>query len=42
VSRRVSGEEVSVHAIDPVTSELTYQRQGIINVPGPICVLFVE
>ncbi len=33
---------VSVHAIDPHTGGLSYQRQSIINVPGPICVLFVE
>jgi 6-phosphogluconolactonase len=33
---------VAVHAIDQDTGELSYQRQGIINVPGPICVLFVE
>jgi 6-phosphogluconolactonase len=33
---------VAVHAIDQDTGELTYQRQRIINVPGPICVLFVE
>lgn len=31
---------VSVHALDPATGELAYQRQSIINVPGPICVLF--
>jgi len=33
---------ISVHAIDQDTGELSYQRQGVINVPGPICVLFVE
>jgi 6-phosphogluconolactonase len=33
---------VSVHAIDQATGELAYQRQRIINVPGPICVLFAE
>jgi 6-phosphogluconolactonase len=33
---------ISVHAIDQDTGELSYQRQGIINVPGPICILFVE
>jgi 6-phosphogluconolactonase len=32
---------VSVFAVDPGTGELTYDR-GIINVPGPICVLFAE
>lgn len=33
---------ISVFAIDQASGELTYQRQSIINVPGPICVLFVE
>ena len=33
---------ISVHAIDQDTGELSYQRQGIINVPGPICILFAE
>jgi 6-phosphogluconolactonase len=33
---------VSVFAIDQATGELTYQTRGIINVPGPICVLFVK
>ena len=32
---------VSVFAVDPGTGELTYDR-GVINVPGPICVLFAE
>jgi 6-phosphogluconolactonase len=32
---------ISVHAIDQGTGELTFQRGSIINVPGPICVLFV-
>lgn len=31
---------VSVFAIDPNTGELAYQRDRVINVPGPICVLF--
>ncbi len=33
---------ISVHAIDQGTGELAFQRGSIINVPGPICVLFVE
>ena len=32
---------VSVHRIDPETGELTHQQQSTINVPGPICILFV-
>jgi len=31
---------VSVHQVDPQTGRLTYQRKGVINVPGPICILF--
>ncbi len=31
---------VSVHAIDQKTGELAYQRNGIISVPGPICIVF--
>ena len=31
---------VSVHKVDPATGKLTYQRNGIINVPSPICILF--
>ena len=33
---------VSVHRIDQQTGELTYQTRGVINVPGPICILFVK
>jgi 6-phosphogluconolactonase len=33
---------VAVHSIDQATGELTYRQQRIINVPGPICVLFVR
>jgi len=33
---------VAVFGIDPSTGELTYQRQGVVNVPAPICILFVE
>ncbi len=31
---------VSVHAVDPETGRLTYQRGAIIQVPAPICILF--
>jgi 6-phosphogluconolactonase len=33
---------VSVHRVNPDTGELTYQTKGIINVPAPICILFVK
>lgn len=33
---------VSVFAINQDTGELAYQTRGIINVPGPICVVFVK
>jgi 6-phosphogluconolactonase len=33
---------VAVHRIHPETGLLTYQTRGIINVPAPICILFVE
>jgi 6-phosphogluconolactonase len=33
---------VAVHRVDPETGELTYQTRGIINVPAPICIVFVE
>ena len=33
---------ISVYAINLSTGELTFQRHGIINVPEPICILFVE
>jgi 6-phosphogluconolactonase len=32
---------VSVHKVNPATGELTYQTKGVINVPAPICILFV-
>jgi len=32
---------VSVHRVDPATGRLTYQTKGVINVPAPICILFV-
>lgn len=31
---------IAVHAVDPETGRLTYQRGSIIQVPGPICILF--
>ncbi len=33
---------VSVHKVNPTTGELTYQTKGVINVPAPICILFVK
>ncbi|MFT5467644.1 MAG: 6-phosphogluconolactonase [Verrucomicrobiales bacterium] len=33
---------VSVHKIDQETGELSYLTRGIINVPGPICILFAK
>ena len=33
---------VSVHKVNPQTGELTYQTKSVINVPGPICILFVK
>ena len=32
---------VSVHKVNPSSGELTYQTKGVINVPAPICILFV-
>lgn len=32
---------VSVHKVNPATGELTYQTKGVINVPAPICILFL-
>jgi 6-phosphogluconolactonase len=32
---------VAVHKVNPTTGELTYQTKGVINVPAPICILFV-
>jgi len=31
---------IAVHAVDPDTGLLTYQRGSVINVPAPICILF--
>jgi 6-phosphogluconolactonase len=33
---------VSVHRVNPDTGELTYQTKGVINVPAPICIVFVK
>lgn len=33
---------ISVHKVDPETGKLTYQTKGVINVPAPICILFVK
>lgn len=33
---------VAAHRVDPKTGKLTYQRGSVINVPSPICILFVE
>ena len=33
---------VAVHRVDPATGELTYLTKGVINVPSPICILFVK
>lgn len=33
---------VAVHKVDPQSGKLTYQTKGVINVPAPICILFVQ
>lgn len=33
---------VSVHRVDPASGLLTYQTKGVVNVPAPICILFVS
>ena len=33
---------VAAHRVDQETGKLTYQRGSVINVPSPICILFVE
>jgi 6-phosphogluconolactonase len=33
---------VAVHRVDPATGELTYQTKGVINVPAPICIVFLR
>lgn len=32
---------VSVHAVDPASGKLMFQRGAVINVPSPICIVFV-
>jgi 6-phosphogluconolactonase len=32
---------VAAHKVNPTTGELTYQTKGVINVPAPICIVFV-
>ncbi len=33
---------VAAHRVDPKTGKLTYQRGSVINVPSPICILFLD
>ncbi len=33
---------VAVHKVDPQTGLLTFQTKSIVNVPGPICIVFVK
>ncbi len=33
---------IAVFAIDQSTGEITYQTNSVVNVPGPICILFKE
>ncbi|MFO1446733.1 MAG: lactonase family protein [Opitutaceae bacterium] len=33
---------VSVHRVDLASGLLTYQTKGVVNVPAPICILFVK
>ena len=33
---------VAAHRVDPKTGKLRYQRASIVNVPSPICILFVR
>jgi 6-phosphogluconolactonase len=33
---------VSVHQVSQETGELTYLTKGVVNVPSPICILFVK
>jgi len=33
---------IAVFAIDQSTGEITYQLNSVVNVPGPICILFNE
>ena len=33
---------VAAHRVDQETGKLTYQRGSVINVPSPICILFLD
>jgi len=33
---------IAAHRINQETGKLTYQRGSVINVPSPICILFVQ
>ena len=33
---------VAVHRVNQTTGELTYQTKGVINVPAPICIVFLQ
>lgn len=33
---------VSVHKLDSMSGKLTFQTRGVINLPAPICILFVK
>ena len=33
---------VAVHRVNQTTGELTYQTKGVINVPSPICIVFLQ
>jgi 6-phosphogluconolactonase len=33
---------VAVHRVNQATGELTYQTKGVINVPAPICIVFLQ
>ncbi|MDD4103046.1 MAG: beta-propeller fold lactonase family protein, partial [Kiritimatiellae bacterium] len=35
-------DTIAVHKVDPEAGRLTYQTSGVINVPVPICILFVS
>jgi 6-phosphogluconolactonase len=33
---------IAVHRVNQATGELTYQTKGVINVPAPICIVFLQ
>ena len=33
---------IAAHRVDPASGKLTYQRGAMINVPQPICLLFLD